>query len=181
MLWTVISRWGAMGVLGAAAGCSSSSAQPASGGAPDSAPTCLIDASIATFTFPDAALGDAGSTSATCGSCLNSMCASWVQACDKDCLCLETTKAVLECGQDGGTAYTCAEMYGSSDTNFISLAGCILESCKDPCALNGVDAGSASSGDAADDAPEVTSPPDATVSDGGPPSDAASTSDATGE
>jgi hypothetical protein len=194
MLSRFVARWGVTAVLAAVAvGCSSSSS---SGGAPEAGPGCPIDASIATFTFPDASLGDAGGSALSCGACLNGSCAAYVAACDDDCACLEATKSVLECGQDGGTASACATMYGSSDTNFGSLAYCILDFCTDPCNLNGVvDAGTdaAASSDAAstDGALDAAAPSDAAISDAAisdaaisdatpadaTPSDAASVSD----
>jgi hypothetical protein len=183
MLSRFVARWGVTAVLvTVAAGCSSSRS---SGSAPEAGLECPIDASIATFTFPDASLGDAGGSALSCGACLNSSCAAYVAACDDDCACLEATKSVLECGQDGGTASACATMYGSSDTNFGSLAYCILESCTDPCNLNGVvDAGvdATPSADAGgtDGALDAVATFDATMSDAtadAAPSDAASVSD----
>jgi hypothetical protein len=127
----------------------------------DDGPGCSIDASIATFNFPDAALGDSGGTATACGSCLNTNCGSAVAACDEECACLEATKAVLACGADGGTAFTCA-MSAPQDTNFFTLALCIFDSCASPCALSALvdagtlgvdsDAGAAMTGDASLDA-----------------------------
>ena len=166
MLSRFVARWGVTAVLGAmAAGCSSNSS---SGGAPEAGPTCEVDASIATYTFPDASLGDAGGSAPLCGACLNEKCATDVAACDDDCPCLEATRSVLECGQDGGTASYCAGMYASSNTNFASLAVCIYEQCSTPCNLNGVvattDAGpSADTGP--DGAPDASATSDAATSD----------------
>lgn len=180
MLSRFVARWGVTAVLAAvAAGCASSSS---SGGGPDTGPACPIDASIATFTFPDASLGDAGGSVLSCAACLNGSCAAYVAACDDDCACLEATKLVLECGQDGGTASACATKYGSSDTNFGSLAYCILESCTDPCNLNGVvdagtDAATPSDSGSADAALDATTTSDATMSDATTPSDAAGVAD----
>jgi len=174
MLSRFVARWGVTAVLAAvAAGCSSNSS---SGAAPEAGPACEVDASIATFTFPDASLGDAGGSAPSCGACLNEKCATDVAACDDDCTCLEATRLVLECGQDGGTATYCAGMYGSSNTNFASLAVCIYERCSAPCNLNGVaaaaDGGPSADTGSPDGAPDGGATSDATTSD-------ATTSDAT--
>src|SRR5580658_3925494 len=195
MQWRIVARSGATRlacfvylacVVGtAAAGCSSSSS------AGPQLPGCPIDASIATFTFPDAALGDAGGSALSCGACLNVSCATDVQACDNDCSCLTTTKNVLECGQDGGTAYSCTTTYASSNSNFSSLALCILESCLNPCNLHGVvDAGVVAPPAEAGSAPDAAGASDATTSDAatadaatsdGAAPDASASSDATAE
>jgi hypothetical protein len=168
MLWRVVALWGATALVGtAAAGCSSSSS------AGPTLPACPIDASIATFTFPDAALGDAGGTALSCGTCLNDSCVAYVQACDNDCSCLETTRNVLECGQEGGTVASCAAMYASNDSNFNALALCIYEMCTDPCALNGVIDGGEG------DALPATDAPSADAGETGTPADGATSSDAT--
>jgi hypothetical protein len=157
-------------------GCSSSSSPAATGPADSSldqssaedsggGPACPIDASIATYNYPDAALNDAGGNATVCGACLNTNCASDVATCDQDCSCLQATKAVLACGADGGTAFACAVLE-TSDQNFVALARCIFNSCASECALAGLadaatldalpdaspDAGSAATGDASSEA-----------------------------
>jgi hypothetical protein len=175
VLARVVPRWeiAVLVCAVAAQGCSSSGS---SSGSPEAGPACPVDASIATFTFPDAALGDSGSTAVSCGACLNTSCIAYVQACDNDCSCLEATKNVLECGQDGGTALTCSMMYGSSEGNFTQLALCILENCEDVCNLNGVLDAGAEGSVATTEASTADGGSDATLGS----SDAA-TSDATSE
>ena len=139
---------GGIAAIGAAMnGCSSSSSPVgAMDAAADVGMTCPVDASIATFSFPDAALGDAGGNATSCGTCLNASCASAVSACDNDCSCLMATQTVLECGADGGTAAACAEL-GKSDMNFVTLAGLpFLDDCATECALTGVEAGAPEAG-----------------------------------
>jgi hypothetical protein len=182
VLARVLPRWEIAVLVCAVAGPGCSSSGSSSGGAPEAGPSCPVDASIATFTFPDAALGDSGGSAVSCGVCLNTSCSAYVQVCDDDCSCLEATKNVLECGQDGGTALACSMMYGSSEYNFTQLALCILQNCEGVCNLNGVlDAGSdasvAADGSAADGATDATlGPADAANTDAAPGASAADSS-----
>ncbi len=176
--WVVGLSAGAAIVAAAGTGCSSSSS-PAAGppdasldqsAESDAAAACPIDSSIATYNFPDSALGDSGGTANACGACLNANCAADVAACDEDCSCLQATKAVLDCGADGGTAFSCAMAEQMESPKFVTLALCIFESCAAQCALNGLvdagatgvdaDAGATVTSDASPDAATVVSPAD---------------------
>ena len=77
---------------------------------PDAAPdapapqdaACAVDADIAALSVPDAALDDAGDTTAGCYACIQSGCGAELVICNADCTCKTDALTFLACVASGG-------------------------------------------------------------------------------
>jgi hypothetical protein len=85
---------------------------------------CAIDASLSDI--PDAAIGDAGATTETCFSCIQTNCGSELTACNADCTCKTDVATLITCIASGAGAETCgAGVLGGNDTAATALLECI--------------------------------------------------------
>ena len=70
--------------------------------------TCGEDADIRDLDLVDAALGDGGSGSVgLCNDCIQSNCASQVDACQNDCACRTVAVGFFDCIQSGNALTSC--------------------------------------------------------------------------
>lgn len=72
---------------------------------------------------------DAGSSQATCDSCIQANCESQLQACQNDQSCVELNA----CIQGGDSSQTCGNEYPDGISAYNAYMSCAAASCKAPC------------------------------------------------
>ncbi len=97
---------------------------------------CTTDASL-NGDIPDAAINDAGATTASCFSCARSSCSAEVSACNAECECVNTITTLFTCLGNGGTIITCGSgLIAGGSQAATPLGSCIVQKCGPQCGIN---------------------------------------------
>jgi hypothetical protein len=98
--------------------------------APETAACVAVDADLTTLPVPDASLADGGVNIATCVSCLRANCHSELEACNTDCVCIDT---IVNCVAGGAVSFSCIPSGALTDPALQSLGLCIETACASSC------------------------------------------------
>jgi hypothetical protein len=112
-----------------------------------------VDADLTTLPVPDASVLDGGVSIAACVACVRASCASELEACNADCVCLDTIVGCI--GNGTGINLTCAGSSILSDPAVQGLGVCVESLCLSDCSppkagTDGGDGGDGNLGDAAE-------------------------------
>ncbi len=112
---------------------------------------CVPDASIQSLPVPDASLGDAGATAATCLACVESSCSGpsgLIAKCNANCACVDAFEQFEACMGSGMGLQACVLQFstlpntGLTFTDFACAIGCAVPSTCGYAIPTGGDSGS---------------------------------------
>jgi hypothetical protein len=110
--------------------------------APEVAACVPVDADLTTYPVPDASVG--GVNLEACVGCLRSMCSSQLQACNADCVCIDT---IFACIASGAVSLSCVPASAQTDPAIQGIGLCALTSCGTPCGPPKADGGGSDAAD----------------------------------
>ncbi|MGH7293480.1 MAG: hypothetical protein ACRELB_01035 [Polyangiaceae bacterium] len=110
-----------------------------------------VDADLTQLQVPDSGLPDAGIDIAACVSCLKTSCNSELQACNADCVCIDT---IVGCLSGGSLSVSCVGAAALTNAAIQGLGICAQSACATPCtpAKPPTDGGGEGGGEAGTDA-----------------------------
>ena len=122
------------------------------------APSCIKDADFTQIPIPDASLGDGGTNSGVCVSCVRSNCTSQANACAADCECNNVVLGFFTCIGSGASLTTCGtpllSLPSGSQALGQALALCVYGNCQSECGIPNLDGGGDARSDVSNDAPD---------------------------
>lgn len=122
-------------------------------------PSCVKDADFTQFPVPDASLGDGGTNTGVCVSCVRSNCQSQANACAADCECNNAILSFFNCLGQGRALLTClgssqGGLSGTAQNLAIALGACVYSNCQQECGVPNLEGGTDGQSDAPVDAPD---------------------------
>jgi hypothetical protein len=89
-----------------------------------------VDADLTQLQVPDSGLPDAGIDIGACVACLKSNCQTELQACNADCVCIDT---IVGCLSGGSISLTCVPSGALGDQAITGLGICVESACAAQC------------------------------------------------